>query len=233
MPEERNRIETDRLSTLLLCPTPRARQQLAAEGLVDGVHVVGDVMLDAMLDSLARSGGAGDDDGGAGFGWPRHGYVVATIHRAATTDAADRLAQLVEALDGLPWPVALPMHPRTTARLAATGVSPGRAVRVLPPLGHAAMLRLVASAHALLTDSGGLQKEAYWLGVPCVTFRRETEWPETIEAGWNRLVGDDPACIGPALAAASRPSLRPPVLGEPGAGQRIVALLETARRGRR
>lgn len=227
MPEEQNRIETDQLSTLLLCPTPRAQQLLAAEGRTDGVHVVGDVMLDAMLESVARSDAS--PDAVDAWGLPRHGYVVATIHRAAAVEDGERLARVVAALDDLPWPVAFPMHPRTAARLADMGVSPGRSVRVLPPLGHAAILRLIASAHALVTDSGGLQKEAYWLGVPCVTVRGETEWPETIEAGWNTLAGEDPARIAPAVAAVSRPASRPPVLGEPGAGCRIVRLLETSR----
>jgi UDP-GlcNAc3NAcA epimerase len=226
MPEEQNRIETDRLSTLLLCSTPRASRQLAAEGQTRGVHIVGDVMLDAMLHSLARSA----DTAGSGetCGLPRHGYVVATLHRVATTDAADRLRRVVEALERLPLPVVFPMHPRTRERLGRLGRTPEGSVRVLPPLGHAAMLRLVASAHALVTDSGGLQKEAYWLGVPCVTFRSETEWPETIEAGWNTLVGEDPGRIAAAVAHVTRPEPRLPILGEPGAGARVVELLETA-----
>jgi UDP-GlcNAc3NAcA epimerase len=227
MPEERNRVETDRLSSLLLCPTLRARRQLEAEGLARGVHVVGDVMLDALLDTLARVPAEADLLGPLGLS--RHRYVVATLHRVATTDDPDRLRRAVAALETLPWPVAFPVHPRTTAKLGEIGLTPAGAVRVLPPLGHAAMAALVSHARAVVTDSGGVQKEAYWLGVPCVTLRDETEWPETVEAGWNQLAGLDAARIHAAVSAAARPAARPAILGEPGAARRTVDLLETAR----
>jgi UDP-GlcNAc3NAcA epimerase len=224
MPEEQNRVETDRVSTLLFCPSERARRQLAVEGRTDGVHVVGDVMRDALEDGLAR--GSRMAPAFAALHLAPREYLVATVHRVATTDDAERLRRVFGALEQLPLPVVCPVHPRTAVRLAELVATPGGAVRAVPPLGHTAMVSLMASARAVLTDSGGVQKEAYWLGVPCLTLRDETEWSETVEAGWNHLVGTDHARILAALANLSTPSVRPALYGEPGASGRIVDLLE-------
>ena len=224
MPEEVNRVLTDHLSTLLFCPSQAAADNLAREGIGRGVVVVGDVMHDSLLHFSARARTASTilDQLGA----TAEKYHVATIHRAEVTDNPARLRTLLGVLDRVDLPVYLPLHPRTRARLEAHGGVPAPVgnLRIIEPLGYLDMLRLVGACQRVLTDSGGLQKEAYWLGRPCVTLRAETEWTETVDAGWNTLVGADADNLGRALASPV-PRNRPQLYGDGRAAEKIVAAL--------
>lgn len=187
MREERNRVAVDRISDLLFCPTTAAIANLAAEGITDGVHHVGDVMYDAAL--LARAAvDANPSDLLEQFGVQPGGYVVATVHRAEATDDPAALDKVLTYLREIAAdvPVVFPVHPRTQAAIAATGISTSGLI-TCAPVGYFDMTRLVVHARLVYTDSGGLQKEAYFHRVPCVTMRNETEWVETVDAGWNRL----------------------------------------------
>lgn len=191
MPEEINRIVTDRLSALLLCPTSTAVQHLANEGMTAGVHLVGDVMHDATLVYGARAathGPLADITAHA----PKT-YWAATVHRAENTNDPQRLQSIFSAFGDLADPVLLPLHPRTAARLDAVDVPEN--VAFLDPLGYLHMLTFVKEAKGVLTDSGGLQKEAYWLGTPCITLRTETEWTETTVGRWNQVIDADRTAI--------------------------------------
>jgi UDP-N-acetylglucosamine 2-epimerase (non-hydrolysing)/UDP-GlcNAc3NAcA epimerase len=227
MPEELNRVLTDHASALLLCPSATAVTNLEREHVAGDVELVGDVMVDvAMLfQPRARADlspllAAGVDPGD---------YVLVTSHRAGNVDDPARLRRLVDLLLALPVPAVLPLHPRTRARLeAAELLGELRAaghVRILPPLGYMAFTSLLIHARAVLTDSGGVQKEAYLAGVPCVTLRDTTEWVETVGAGWNVLVDLD---ADAALAALERrpPAERPELYGDGRAGARVVAALD-------
>lgn len=190
MPEEVNRILTDRVSTLLLCPTSTAVEHLASEGLTRGVHLVGDVMYDASLfyGSLAIERSTVLKQ----LQLPQRGYVLTTCHRAENTDDPVRLRQIVDALVDISedMPVVLPLHPRTRHQLEVAGLQAGLAkLRVVEPLSYLDMVALEQAAAVIMTDSGGVQKEAYFYRVPCITFRDETEWVETVTLGWNRLTG--------------------------------------------
>jgi UDP-GlcNAc3NAcA epimerase len=225
MPEEVNRVVTDHLSELLLCPSQAAVDNLQREGLTHGVHIVGDVMHDALLHFSARARRSSDilDRLGLTAG----AYHVATVHRAEVTDNPARLGALLATLGQLNRPVVLPLHPRTRARLAEHSRREfGAALRLIEPLGYLDMLKLVSESDRVLTDSGGLQKEAYWLRKPCVTLRAETEWVETVAAGWNRLVHDDPVAIAAAVQAQP-PASHPALYGDGHAAGRIASLLGT------
>jgi UDP-N-acetylglucosamine 2-epimerase len=226
MPEELNRVLTDHLSSLLLCSSEVAAGNLRTEGVAGAIEVVGDVMVDVALrlQPVARE----RVDLVAARGVVPGAYVLATAHRAGNVDDPVRLARLVELLLAMPLPVVLALHPRTEARLVATGLlkhlrSAGRVI-VVPPLGYLELTALLCHAWALLTDSGGLQKEAYLARVPCITLRARTEWTETVEQGWNVLVDLDRDA---ALAALERhpPSEHPPLYGAGDAGERAVAAL--------
>jgi len=182
-PEEINRRVADHLSTLLFCPTPAAVANLAAEGIVKGVMNVGDVMFDAALRAAERPEGR---EIVARLGLEPGHYEVATVHRAENTDDPAVLARVAAFLKARSGPVVLPLHPRTKGALARSGLTLD-GIKVTGPLGYLEMTHLVKNSAGVLTDSGGLQKEAYFHRVPCVTLRDETEWVETIEAGWNRL----------------------------------------------
>ena len=231
MPEEINRVLVDHVATLLFCPTQTAADNLAAEGITSGVHVVGDVMMDTLRLFAERA----DDDGTLSrFGVTPGKYHLATVHRAGNTDDPAALASLIEGFALVREPVLWAIHPRTRARLAAFGldgaVAAAANVRVLDPLGYLETMTLLRSARTLLTDSGGMQKEAYFFGVPCVTLRAETEWVETVELGWNTLAGTDPARIAAAAAAATRPAGRPPVYGDGHASERVAEIIGQLRR---
>jgi UDP-GlcNAc3NAcA epimerase len=184
MPEEINRVVTDHLSTLLLCPTVEAVRNLRSEGVTQGVHHVGDVMYDAALYAADRASRGTLER----LGLATKGYAVATIHRAENTDDPARLATLFDYLRGEArrYPIVMPIHPRTRKRMRQHGVACAHLLTT-DPLGYGEMAALVQGASCVYTDSGGLQKEAYFHRVPCVTLREETEWTETIRAGWNRL----------------------------------------------
>jgi UDP-GlcNAc3NAcA epimerase len=186
MPEEVNRVVADHVSALLFCPTQTAVRNLAAEGITRGVHAVGDVMFDTTLAAVKRAEGRSTilETHGLAPG----SYAVATIHRAENTDEPERFARVIAWLEeaARATPVVMPVHPRTRKLLAATGRVPA-GLTLIDPIGYLDMARLLSQAAAVFTDSGGLQKEAYFHRVPCVTLRDETEWVETIEAGWNRL----------------------------------------------
>jgi UDP-GlcNAc3NAcA epimerase len=188
MPEEINRIVTDHVSNLLFCPTRVAVANLAREGIADGVHLAGDLMYDAALIATPIAERASTILAELGL-MPRQ-YGVLTIHRASNTDDAAMLARLLDymALQANPMPIILPVHPRTVAAAMRAGIDPARAgIHVIEPLGYLDMCKLLHHASTVFTDSGGLQKEAYFHRVPCVTLRTETEWTETVECGWNRL----------------------------------------------
>ena len=223
MPEELNRVLTDHASDLLLCSTETALANLEREGLRDRAHLVGDVMADVSLafrDIAAERSTAVRDRG-----LEPGGYLVATAHRAGNVDDPGRLRLLVELLEALPRPLVLPLHPRTRARLAAAGLLErlGRAegVELAPPLGYLDFLELARNARAVVTDSGGVQKEAYLLGVPCVTLRDRTEWVETIDSGWNVLVDLDREAALAALERRSPPE-RPELYGGGHAAERVL-----------
>lgn len=207
MPEEVNRLVADRLAQWLFCPTPTAVRNLHSEGIREGVWQTGDVMLDATRFFAERA--AGMQPLGTLTEHLPQGYYLATVHRAKNTDDPARLAGIFAGLGRLEAPVLLPLHPRTRSRLGAITVPAN--VTCLEPVGYLAMLTLVQHARRVLTDSGGLQKEAFWLGVPCLTLRDETEWVETLENGWNRLVGAVPDAI--AEAAYQTPDGPPHAFG--------------------
>ncbi|MGQ0642815.1 MAG: non-hydrolyzing UDP-N-acetylglucosamine 2-epimerase [Gemmatimonadaceae bacterium] len=225
MPEEHNRVLTDHCSDLLLCPTQTAVDNLAREGIVHGVHLVGDVMYDAVLAFGARAREQSRILESLGLA-PR-AFLLATVHRAYNTDDPAILRRLIAAFDEIGETVVFPLHPRTRARLASSGAVPAlRHVQLIDPVGYLDMLALEQNARAILTDSGGVQKEAFFFAVPCVTLRPETEWVETVAAGWNVLVGSEPDAIVSAARNAVSPATSPPrVFGDGAAAARIAALM--------
>jgi UDP-GlcNAc3NAcA epimerase len=222
MPEERNRIVADHLADLLLAPTTTAMRHLADEGLSNRSELVGDVMVDAHTWALER---AEQHLPTAARELDR--YVLLTLHRAENVDEPARLGRILDGL-AIDAPILFPVHPRTRAALSRLGRDlPANAV-VIEPVGFLAMVALEAGAMAIATDSGGVQKEAYLSGVPCVTLRSETEWVETVEAGWNRVVDADPGALAAALADPAfmnRDRPRPALYGDGHAARRIVDAL--------
>lgn len=220
MPEEVNRVLTDHISTLLFCPTPVAVANLASEGITQGVYQTGDVMMDSVLHGREK---LADRDLDTLPALPE-AYFLATVHRQENVDTSSRLAAVLAAFANAPHPVVLPIHPRTRTMLTNRGMDPFALQNVitLEPVGYLEMLKLQAGATALLTDSGGVQKEAYILGVPCITLRDETEWVETVETGWNKLVGADQHEIALAMEAPERSLPHPDLYGDGHAAEHIV-----------
>jgi UDP-N-acetylglucosamine 2-epimerase len=219
MPEEHNRIEVDRLSTLLFCPDERSAQQLASEGVTGRALVVGDVMADAnrLFGPIARE----RSDVLERLGVEPGGYVLVTVHRQANVEP-ERLRRIVAGLNRVGWPIVFPAHPRTRAVLAEVGEL---GFELVEPLGYLDFTALASQARVIATDSGGVQKEAYWQRVPCVTLRANTEWADTVAAGANVLVDDDPDAIVAAVEAARFPDGAPALYGDGEASGRIAAAL--------
>jgi len=219
MPEERNRIEVDRIAALLLCPDERSAAQLAAEGVAGRRVVVGDVMADAarLFAPIARTRSSALRR----FGVEPRAYAVVTVHREANVTRPERLSRIVQGLRRIDLPIVFPAHPRT--REALTALAPD--LEPAPPLGYLDLAALLSQARVVVTDSGGLQKEAYWFRVPCVTLRPSTEWVDTVEAGANVLVDDDPDAIAEAVASASFPASAPQLYGDGHAAERVAAAL--------
>jgi UDP-GlcNAc3NAcA epimerase len=226
MPEELNRVLTDHASSILLCSSSVAVSNLGREGVSGMVELVGDVMVDVALSVHPRVRERVDLVEARGL--EPGGYVLATAHRAGNVDDPARLELLVELLSGMPVPVLFTMHPRTRRRLDEADLlgrleRSGRVITA-PPLGYFEMAALLWHARAVLTDSGGLQKEAYLAEVPCLTLRPNTEWVETVEHGWNVLVDLDAEAALAALERAA-PAEHPPLYGDGSAGERVVAAL--------
>lgn len=224
MPEEINRVVTDHLSTLLFCPSENAVKNLEKEGIREGVYNTGDVMYDSFLyyRRVAKKKSSMVKE----LGLKKRKYFLVTIHRAENTDDSERLKNIFLALDkiaGRGMRVILPLHPRTQKSLKKTSLSPK--IVLLPPVSYLDMLLLEEGAKVILTDSGGVQKEAYFSGVPCVTLREETEWVETVKEGWNVLVGTQPERIVRAAFTSSHPLKRGRAYGEGKATQQIVEIL--------
>ena len=225
MPEEINRGVTDHISDLLFCPTETAVRNLAAEGITMGVHLAGDVMVDALEYNkgiaehksriLERSGLSSKE------------YLVVTVHRPANTDDRENLESILAALGESGLPVLFPVHPRTRKMLVEYKLwdrLPGNVITT-EPLGYLDMLQAMAHAKKILTDSGGIQKEAYMLGVSCITLRDKTEWIETVEDGWNVLVGADRERIVEMIRTFSPEKERSMIFGEMGASGRIADII--------
>ena len=229
MPEEINRVMTDHLSDMLFCPSPTAVENLAAEGITQSVHLVGDVMYEALMHAVniadIKSHILTELELNAGE------YVLSTIHRAENTDNPPKLKELMKALVQVSQkhPVIFPLHPRTRDRLDL--LSHGfpalkyHGLRLLEPVGYLDMVQLEKNAKVILTDSGGIQKEAYWLQVPCVTLREETEWVETVDQGWNVLTGTDPDRILPAVLTPATPDGFVDIYQGNGSVERILQVL--------
>jgi UDP-GlcNAc3NAcA epimerase len=225
MPEEVNRVVADHLSSLLLCPSQTAVGHLAGEGIHDGVHLVGDVMLDVLNWARERAAPHAAQTLEK-LGVKRGEYLLATIHRGENTDDAQRLGAIVDALNALEETVLFPVHPRTRKAIAAGGQQLAAHVHTIEPLGYFEMVTVSGAARLILTDSGGLQKEAYWLGVPCVTMRDETEWVETVDSGWNTLTGADRTQIIDQVRHFAPPSARAALYGDGHCAARCATLLQ-------
>ena len=226
MPEEVNRVLTDHLSSLLFCPTDAAVANLGREGIVEGVVQTGDVMFDLARRSLTPEH---ERAALARFGLEPGRYVLATVHRQAATDDPRALRAVLEALSESGETVLFPLHPRTAASIARFGLdgAAGPSLRLVDPVGHAEALALARNARVVATDSGGLQKEAYFFAVPCVTLRDTSEWVETVTSGWNVLAGTDRDAIVAALRHPPRGNDHPDFYGAGDAGDRIAAALRT------
>ncbi len=229
MPEEHNRVLTDHCADLFFCPTATAVENLTREGIKKGVYLTGDVMYDAVriFSEQARDRSTILQR----LGLTRGSYLLATVHRPRNTDDPQRLRALVEAFMRLDAPVIFPTHPRTRQRLSLLNLSPGylaqRDVHLLDPVGYLDMLMLEQNARLILTDSGGIQKEAYFFAVPCITLREETEWVETVNAGWNVLVGADVEKILHFAHTFVPRVTPPPVFGDGRAADKIAAIIRT------
>jgi UDP-N-acetylglucosamine 2-epimerase len=228
MPEERNRVLTDHVSDVLLCSTETAVENLRREGVEEGIELVGDVMADVALAMapLARQSSVMASQLEVEPGR----FLLVTAHRAGNVDDAEALRRLVEILVALPLPAVFPVHPRTRARLSHAGalerLERHDALTLTPPLGYLDFLALLQDSAAVVTDSGGVQKEAYLTGTPCVTLRETTEWTETVELGWNRLAGLDSQRVLAALNGIGPPAFHPELYGGGRAARRVVEALE-------
>jgi UDP-GlcNAc3NAcA epimerase len=220
MPEEINRVLTDHISQLLFCPSQQAVGNLKLEGITSGVHVVGDVMYDAILKYIdvaeKKSKILGSLNLTAGK------YLLATVHRQVNVDDPERLFDILETLSLTNEAVVFPAHPRTLKVIKSRGFSLGKNIILVEPVGYLDMLWLEKNARMILTDSGGMQKEAYWAGVPCITLREETEWVETVQTGWNVVTGMERAGIMEAVRGFVIPASHPTLFGDGDAGMQIV-----------
>ena len=227
MPEEINRVLTDHISNLLFCPTKTAVNNLKNEGITDGVFNVGDVMLDALENNrkIAEEKSTIRDD----LDITSKEFMVATVHRPANTDNKDNLSAIVKAFCSVNETIVFPVHPRTEKYLKQYGLWDElcQHVKVILPVGYLDMLKLMANSKKILTDSGGVQKEAYMLGVPCVTLRENTEWVETVEDGWNVLVGADYEKIADAILEFEGAGERGDVFGRGDASEMICEVLRS------
>lgn len=225
MPEETNRVITDHLSDLLFCPSQTSIKNLAAEGIVRNTHLVGDIMLDIL--NWAREGKAWKTSGILEkLHLKEKGFFLCTVHRSENTDDSSRLSGILAALNALEKTVVFPVHPRTRKVISEGNFALKPHVQLIEPVGYLDMVRLVAAAHIVLTDSGGLQKEAYWLGIPCVTLRDETEWVETVQAGWNKLAGAVSNQIVDAVRNFNAPTQRPDLYGDGNTAAKCSALFK-------
>ncbi len=230
MPEEHNRVLTDHCSNLLLCPTQTAVDNLAKEGITEGVHLVGDVMYDAVkkFGSLAKKQAKILNQ----LKLNPKKYLLATIHRAYNTDDPERLKQILNAFGNIQETIIFPIHPRTRKRIAEFGLNNlldaiSKTVHLIEPVGYLDMLSLEQHARLIITDSGGIQKEAYFFEVPCITLRPETEWVETVTAKWNILANIDDEIILNAVHKKNWPQKQPPpVFGDGEAAEKIVCLMK-------
>lgn len=221
MPEEVNRILTDHVSKLLFCPTKKAVINLEAEGIRDGVYNVGDVMMDAILYNQKISEESPIIDK---LCLASKRYVLTTIHRASNTDKRENLSSIINALSDSNENIVFPVHPRTKNSLKKYDLweQANRSFILVPPVGYLDMLKLMSNAKKIVTDSGGVQKEAYMLKVPCITLRDTTEWTETVEAGWNHLVGADYELILDAVHGEDLPVKWEALYGKGNASENIV-----------
>jgi len=224
MPEEINRVVADHVSDLLLCPSETAVDNLAAEGVARNVHLVGDVMLDVLNWAKLRAE-ASQAAVMERFALCRQGYLLATVHRSENTDDTDQLSGILRAFNMVDEPVVFPIHPRARKMINETGFRPEPHLHFVEPVGYLDMVALVSAARMILTDSGGLQKEAYWLGVPCLASRGGTVWVETVKAGWNVLVGSDSGSIVGKVHSFSPPASRPTLYGDGAAADKCVDLI--------
>ncbi len=224
MPEEINRVLADHVSTLLLCPTDVAVGNLAREGITAGVRIVGDVMYDAFHQNLERARRVSTvlSDLGVEPG----GYHLLTVHRAENVDQPANLQEILKGIGASGMLTIFPVHPRTRAALRAAGSEVGANIRMIDPVGYLAMLVLEQGAEVVITDSGGVQKEAYFAGRPCVTLRDSTEWTETVAVGWNVLVGTDPVAIADAVKGFRPTAGRPGLFGDGHAAEKVVAAID-------
>ncbi len=223
MPEEVNRVLTDHVSTWLFCPTDVAVQNLKKEGIVKGVHQIGDVMYDALLHNLeiARE----KSQILARMSLKKGEYALATVHRAGNTDNRNNMQSILDALGLLPTRVIFPVHPRTRKRIEEWELAVNSNVSLIEPLGPLDILQLLENANCILTDSGGMQREAYLLGARCITLREETEWVETVSAGWNSLAGVDAKRIRALYETWKPAGERPLLYGDGRAAEKIVQIL--------
>lgn len=229
MPEEINRIVADQLSHLLFCPSQVAVSNLAAEGIINGVSITGDVMADALQFAVSKT--ATESDILLRLGLQPQGYLLATVHRAENTNHPDRIGNIMHTLLELAESevVVLPLHPRTKRILEDASPSlltlPSSRLKLIDPVGYFDIIALEKSARIILTDSGGMQKEAYWLKVPCITLRDETEWIETVESGWNILSGANRDRISEAVRSLKVPSAHPPLYSDGKAAEKIISTI--------
>jgi len=230
MPEEHNRVLTDHCSDLLLCPTQTAVDNMGNEGITTGAELVGDTMYDAVLQfsEVARERSSILKD----FGLKSKKYLLATLHRPYNVDVPESLGEILRAFIEIDEPIVFAVHPRTQEKIQSLGNSlraqlTNSKVRLIDPVGYLDMLLLEQNARIILTDSGGMQKEAYFFGVPCITLRPETEWVETVEAGWNMLIGSDWSLIvEQARTMEPPPESQRQVFGNGHASELIVHALE-------
>ncbi len=223
MPEEQNRILTDHISKFLFVPTTSATENLKNEGITKGVHNVGDVMFDAVLHfkGLAEEKSNIIDN----LKVNKNEYILTTIHRAENTNDINRLKNIIEALNESGKTVILPMHPRTKKYINDYGLKFSENIKVIEPVGYLEMINLEMNSQKIVTDSGGVQKEAFFLKKPCVTMRDETEWVETVQNGWNKVVGTDKNKILDSIVSFHPEEQQKDIFGDGKAGNKILDII--------
>lgn len=230
MPEEQNRILTDHLSSKLFAPTETAVRNLKAEGIISNVYNVGDVMFDAVLhfgkvakekSIMVKKLGLNDEE-----------YILTTIHRAENTNDISRLKNIIEALNESGKNIVLPLHPRTKKHMSDYGLKFNENIKVIEPIGYLDMLSLESNCTKIVTDSGGVQKEAFFMEKPCITMRDETEWVETVENDWNRIVGTDKVKILEAITSFEPSKPQKIIFGDGKSSEKICDIIECLNIGR-